>query len=277
MAGMSIRRKLAIASWSEPSEGNIYGKLSVDMTQALRYLDELRARTGEKVTVTHLVGKAVALALRLAPTLNGRILMGTYVPFPTIDIAFLVALEDGKDLAKAKITSVDKKSVVELAQELASRTSRLRGGGDRDFEKSKGAIKVLPTWLLGPVLKATGFVASSLGWTVKGLGIEAFPFGSCIITNVGMFGVDEAFVPPTPFARVPLYILVGALREQAVVKDGQVVAQRQLTITATIDHRFIDGAQLAVVAKTLRSVLENPWQLDSADGSTAAPASPPKP
>jgi hypothetical protein len=26
MAGMSIRRKLAIASWSEPSEGNIYGK-----------------------------------------------------------------------------------------------------------------------------------------------------------------------------------------------------------------------------------------------------------
>ncbi|HRI51106.1 MAG TPA: 2-oxo acid dehydrogenase subunit E2 [Pseudomonadota bacterium] len=266
---MSIRRKLAIASWGEPSEGNIYGKLTVDMTRSLRYLEELRGRSGEKVTVTHLVGKAIAEALRRAPTLNGRIRLGEYIPFDTVDIAFLVALEGGNDLAKAKVCDVDKKSIVELAHELADRTSRLRGGGDNDFEKSKGAVKALPTWILRPVVAATGFLASSIGLTLKPLGIQPFPFGSCIITNVGMFGVDEAFVPPTPFARVPLYVLIGAVREHAVVKDGQIVAQKQLTITATIDHRFIDGAQLAVLAKTVRSVLEDPWQLD---GPGQAPA-----
>lgn len=269
MAKMSIRRKLAIASWGEPSEGNIYGKLTVDMTRSLRYLEELRGRSGEKVTVTHLVGKAIAEALRRAPTLNGRIRLGEYIPFDTVDIAFLVALEGGNDLAKAKVCDVDKKSIVELAHELADRTSRLRGGGDNDFEKSKGAVKALPTWILRPVVAATGFLASSIGLTLKPLGIQPFPFGSCIITNVGMFGVDEAFVPPTPFARVPLYVLIGAVREHAVVKDGQIVAQKQLTITATIDHRFIDGAQLAVLAKTVRSVLEDPWQLD---GPGQAPA-----
>lgn len=278
MAKMSIRRKLAIASWGEPSEGNIYGKLTVDMTRSLRYLEELRGRSGEKVTVTHLVGKAIAEALRRAPTLNGRIRLGEYIPFDTVDIAFLVALEGGNDLAKAKVCDVDKKSIVELAHELADRTSRLRGGGDNDFEKSKGAVKALPTWMLRPVVAATGFLASSIGLTLKPLGIQPFPFGSCIITNVGMFGVDEAFVPPTPFARVPLYVLIGAVREHAVVKDGQIVAQKQLTITATIDHRFIDGAQLAVLAKTVRSVLEDPWQLDgpsqaAAPGATAQPKS----
>lgn len=278
MAKMSIRRKLAIASWGEPSEGNIYGKLTVDMTRSLRYLEELRGRSGEKVTVTHLVGKAIAEALRRAPTLNGRIRLGEYIPFDTVDIAFLVALEGGNDLAKAKVCDVDKKSIVELAHELADRTSRLRGGGDNDFEKSKGAVKALPTWMLRPVVAATGFLASSIGVTLKPLGIQPFPFGSCIITNVGMFGVDEAFVPPTPFARVPLYVLIGAVREHAVVKDGQIVAQKQLTITATIDHRFIDGAQLAVLAKTVRSVLEDPWQLDgpsqaAAPDATAQPKS----
>lgn len=267
MAKMSIRRKLAIASWSEPKEGNIYGKLSVDITEGLRYLDELRARTGEKVTMTHLIGKAVAEALRCAPTLNGRIVLGRYVPFDTVDIAFLVALEDGNDLAKAKICNVDKKSIVELARELHDRTSRLRGGGDNDFEKSKGAIKVMPTWLLRPLVKTTGFLASSLGLTIKPLGVQPFPFGSCIITNVGVFGVDEGYVPPTPFARVPVYILIGAVRDKPVVKDGQIVAQKQVTITATIDHRFIDGAQLAVLAKTVRSILENPWQLDAKSGA----------
>ncbi len=276
MAKMSIRRKLAIASWSEPREGNIYGKLSVDITQGLRYLEEQRVRTGEKVTVTHLVGKAIAEALRRAPTLNGRIVLGRYVPFETVDIAFLVSLEDGNDLAKAKVENVDKKSISALAQELRERTSRLRGGGDNDFEKSKGAIKVMPTWMLRPMVAMTGFLASSLGLTIKPLGIQPFPFGSCIITNVGVFGVDEAFVPPTPFARVPVYVLIGAVRDKPVVKDGQVVVQKQVTITATIDHRFIDGAQLAVLAKTVRSVLENPWQLDGGGAEGGHPAEPAK-
>ncbi len=65
--GNTLRRKLAIASWSSPSEGNIYGKLTVDATEALAYLDHLRETTGEKVTVTHLVGKAVAEALAAEP------------------------------------------------------------------------------------------------------------------------------------------------------------------------------------------------------------------
>ena len=34
-----------------------------------------------------------------------------------------------------------------------------------------------------------------------------------------------------------------------------------MTITATIDHRFIDGFQGGVLAKVVRDVLENPWQL----------------
>jgi pyruvate dehydrogenase E2 component (dihydrolipoamide acetyltransferase) len=79
-----------------------------------------------------------------------------------------------------------------------------------------------------------------------------------------MFGLDEGYVPPTPFARVPVYILVGAVRERAVVKDGQCVPQQQLTITATIDHRFIDGAQLGTLAKIIREILENPASLEAA-------------
>lgn len=259
---MSTRRKLAIATWSAPQEGNIYGKLSVDATQALAYLDFLRQRTGEHVTVTHLVGKAVSMALAQAPTLNGRVVMGRYIPFPTVDIAFLVALENGQDLAKAKVCQVDQKGVSDVARELRERVGRLRDGKDSDFEKSKGAIKSMPMWALKRLVALTGFLAGGLGLTIKALGVEPFPFGSCIVTSVGMFGLDEGYVPPTPFARVPLYILVGAVRDQPRVENGQVVIRSQLTITATVDHRFVDGAQLGVLAKVVRSYLEDPWQLE---------------
>src|SRR5437868_3292437 len=39
MSKMSTRRKLAIATWGNPGEGNIYGKLTLDATEALAYLD----------------------------------------------------------------------------------------------------------------------------------------------------------------------------------------------------------------------------------------------
>jgi len=259
---MSIRRKLAIATWSGPSEANIYGKLTVDATQALAYVEYLRARTGEHITITHLVGKAIALALAKTPTLNGRVVFGRFVPFETVDVAFLVALEDGQDLAKAKVENVDKKSVAEIAAEVQKGSQRLRQGADSSFEKSKGVIRAMPTWALRPVVWMTGLLAGGLGLKLPALGVEPFPFGSCIVTSVGMFGLDEGYVPPTPFARVPIYILVGAVRARPVVHGDKVVSEPQLTLTATIDHRFVDGAQLGTVAKMVRGILEDPWQLE---------------
>jgi len=201
---MTTRRKLAIATWSAPREGNIYGKLTVDAGPALAYLDHLRRESGEKVTITHLVGRAIGEALKQAPTLNGRIVWGKFKPYPSVDVAFLVTLEGGKDLAKAKVSDIDRKRTVDIARELRERAGKLRAGEDADFEKSKGLLRVLPTWLIRPLIAFIGWLTAALGVGVKALGLERFPFGSCIVTSVGMFGLDEGFAPPTPFARVPM-------------------------------------------------------------------------
>jgi hypothetical protein len=39
---LNHRRKLAIATYDAPREANIYGKLTVDASQALAYIDPLR-------------------------------------------------------------------------------------------------------------------------------------------------------------------------------------------------------------------------------------------
>ncbi|HMV69525.1 MAG TPA: 2-oxo acid dehydrogenase subunit E2 [Myxococcota bacterium] len=255
----STRRKLAIATWSAPREGNIYGKLTVDAVEATRFCEHLRATTGEKVSITHLVGKAVATALRAAPGLNGRILFDRYIPHDTVDVTFLVALEDGADLAKAKVDNADRLGVDGIAASLRQRAERLRGGKDPDFEKNKGTLRALPVLLIRPLVWLIGWLASALGASIPALGVERFPFGSCIITSVGMFGLDEGYAPPTPFARVPLLILVGAVRPAPTIVDGAVEVRDQLTITATVDHRFVDGMELGRLAKIVRAVLEDPW------------------
>ncbi len=262
MAMNSTRRKLAIGTWSAPREGNIYGKLTLNAEPALAYIERVQEQTGQKVTLTHFVGKAVAMALARAPGLNGRILWGKYIPHKTIDIAYLVVLEGGGDLAKAKIDNLDKKPLEAVAIELRALADKLRAGEDKEFETSKSTLKMLPRLLVRPLLWLTGWLASSLGVSIKPLGVSKFPFGSAIITSVGMFGLDEGFVPPTPFARVPVYVLVGAMRPRPAVVDGEIVVQKQLTITATLDHRFVDGFEGGQLAKTVREVFENPHLLD---------------
>lgn len=262
MNAMTTRRKLAIASWTAPSEGNIYGKLRLDCTNVLRYIDHLRATTGEKVTMTHIVGRAVGLALAQTPSLNGRIFLGRYIPHDRVAVAFLVSIEEGGNLAKFKVDDVDKKGTGALARELREGAQRLQKGQDAAFQKSQGPLKLLPTWLIRPLVRLSGWLTACAGLSVPALGLEQFPFGSCIITSVGMFGLDEGFAPHTPWAHVPLLVLIGAVTEQPAIVGGAVVARPEVIITATIDHRYLDGAQGGVLAKTLRALFAEPWRLD---------------
>ncbi len=257
-----LRRKLAIATWDGPREPNIYGRMTLDAEPALAYVEALRKTSGEKVTLTTVIGKAVAMALRATPTLNGYIRLGEFVPHERVCVTFLVSFEDGKNLAKAKVDDLDRKSVLEATVELRELADRLRQGRDASFNRSMGPVRMLPSWALKALVRATGFATTNLGVSLPSLGLEAFPFGSCVITNVGTFGLDEGYVPPTPFAGVPLWVLIGAAKDAPMAVDGEVVVRKQVTLTATIDHRFMDGAQGATLAKTIRRVMENPSELE---------------
>lgn len=259
---MSLRRKIAIASWASPKEGNIYGKMSIDMGNALHYIDYLRKTSGKKVTITHLIGKAAGFAYKDCPDLNGRIFLGRYIPHDTVDMSFLVSLEGGKDLAKFKVRDIDKKTTVEIALELEQGAARLREGRDASFEKPKSIVRALPTWIIRPILWLSGYITGAMGLNIPLLGLEKYPFGAAIITSVGMFGLDEGYAPPTPFARVPVYLTIPEIKKRPVVIDDKIVIRPILDITATIDHRFLDGHRGAMLAKTVRKLLLSPWLMD---------------
>ncbi len=271
----TVRRKLAIASWRSPREPNMYGKLELEATEALRYLEDVRERTGERVTLTHLVARATGAALAAEPTLNGRIRFGRYLPNDRVSLAFLVTMPDGSDLARARVDDIDRKDVATIARELRERTERLRTGTDEDWEKSKQLLRTFPSWVIRPIVWFTGWLTASLGVGAKPLGLEKQPFGSGIVTSIGMLGLDEAYAPPTPFARVPLYVLIGAVRPRPWVVDGEVVVRPVLTITATVDHRFIDGFQAATLAQEVHRVFEDPWSLDREHDVVSTPADEP--
>ena len=53
-------RKIAAGMWGQPSDPSIYGFVDIDVTETLTYIEHYRARTGKRLTMTHIVAQAVA-------------------------------------------------------------------------------------------------------------------------------------------------------------------------------------------------------------------------
>ena len=81
--------------------------------------------------------------------------------------------------------------------------------------------------------------------------------GVFTITNLGAFGIDS-FTPVINYPEAAILGL-GAIRKEPVfLDDGQVVAQLQLALSLTFDHRIVDGAPAARFLQALVSAIFNP-------------------
>ncbi|TDD78963.1 dihydrolipoamide acetyltransferase family protein [Actinomadura rubrisoli] len=80
--------------------------------------------------------------------------------------------------------------------------------------------------------------------------------GTFSVSNLGMFGVDSfsAVINP-PEAAI---LAVGAVRDEPVVRDGQVVPGKRMAVTLSVDHRACDGATAARFLARLAELLQNP-------------------
>ena len=250
-------RKLAGSLWAPPDDPQFYGEIQVDAAAMLAYIDEARRRSGAHVTVTHLVGRAVAYGLTEVPSLGVRLAFGREYPRESTDVFFIVAAP-GEQLSGVKVVSTDTKSAVQVARELEQRSRAIERDEDPEFGRTKALLQWMPAPLLRPAMRLSAFLTSDLNLDLPGLGLPRQPFGGAMVTSIGMWGISRAISPLARHYRVPVLVLVGAVEEQPVVVAGRVVARPMLTLTATFDHRYADGLQAAELAKAVRAYLSHP-------------------
>ena len=89
--------------------------------------------------------------------------------------------------------------------------------------------------------------------------LEDLRGGTFTITNLGALGGTGAI----PIINYPEVAILGVARarEEAVVRDGQIVARLMLPLSLTFDHRVADGADGARFAADIVRHLEHPDQL----------------
>ncbi|MCX5744945.1 MAG: pyruvate dehydrogenase complex dihydrolipoamide acetyltransferase [Proteobacteria bacterium] len=93
----------------------------------------------------------------------------------------------------------------------------------------------------------------------KGLKGHEITGSTFTVSNLGMLGIERftAILNP-PEAGI---LAVGAVLDVPVVKDGQVVAGKRMTVSMSCDHRVIDGALGARWLIAFADLLEHPESL----------------
>jgi pyruvate dehydrogenase E2 component (dihydrolipoamide acetyltransferase) len=268
---------LAVHTWERPQDPSVYALIEVPMRGSLAYLERLREETGVRVTVTHLVVRALALAIKRYPTLNGIVARGQVMLRDSVDIFVQVATEGGADLSGAKIAHADAKSALDIARELEAKAERLRQRRDRQVERTKSMLDRIPLRLLGPMMRTISYLIYDLDLDLSRFGVVKDEFGCAMVTNVGSFGITHAYAPLVPFSRAPVVLLLGEVHDRPVAEAGRVVVRPMMHVGVTFDHRFMDGWQGGAMAQLFRAYLEDPSRFEEpgvgAPAATAIPRS----
>jgi pyruvate dehydrogenase E2 component (dihydrolipoamide acetyltransferase) len=250
---LAHRRKIAIGTWRAPRESAIQTNLQVDLTPITEFIANTKSQA---ITITHIVGAALARAIALNPETNVRVVFGKVRSFPRVDISFAVDIGDGSDLAQCMVRNADQKNVIEISQELSTKAERLRQYQDENYSRSVSWAKAVPTPLMKPLMMFLSFWNGGLG--KKAFGQAGHPLGSAFVSNVGRFQMREAYLAPLPFARTPIYMAIGEAHDAAVVIDGKVEPRLVVIVTVTADHRLIDGAHAGKLIAAFKQFMEKP-------------------
>jgi pyruvate dehydrogenase E2 component (dihydrolipoamide acetyltransferase) len=259
-------RRIALGAWGSPRDPTAYGMIDVDVEPALAYASALRAASGEKITLTHLVGKAVATAIAEHPEVNGFASRGRLMLRETVDIFYQVAFFDeaperkkkDANLAGAKVRSADTKSVVEIARELRERAEKIRAKADAETARGSATLAKLPKSLVGFATRTGAMLSYDLGWNLSRFGIPYDAFGSCMVTNVGVFGIPVAWAPLVELSRVPIVLTLGAVRDVVRAHQGAPAVRKSATIGVAFDHRIMDGYHAGRMASRFVELISDP-------------------
>jgi pyruvate dehydrogenase E2 component (dihydrolipoamide acetyltransferase) len=119
----TIARRMGQSKQTIP---HFYASVSADATAALELRQRLNRQTGADISVTDLILKATALALRAFPAMNCRLQSDQIVWLEDVNIGMAVMLEDG--VMVPVLTRVDRLDLKDIARRSTEAAASARAG-----------------------------------------------------------------------------------------------------------------------------------------------------
>ena len=254
-------RKVASTIYRKPNDSKIYGTVDIDVTELEKFISKKR-REGIKTTLTYLITLIVGKAIRNeVPELNTYVKRGRIIQREQVDATVSVLLQGGQ-MGSVKIDNTDQLSISELSEEIAGKIQQSRKGNENDTMQSKNLLSTIPWPFRSWVFKLYRMVTIGWGISIPGVGLSANSFGSYLVSNIGSVGLDTGYGALLPSSNVSIVLILGNVIKKPVVINDEIVPRKILTLSATLDHRVVDGSHGGKLFRAIKYYVKNPHLLD---------------
>lgn len=254
-------RRTAAAVFDAPTQPNIQAAVDLDVTIVERLMNEQPRRS---VRLIHYVVAAAARTIAEdVPEVNCYVRRGSAIPKDSIDITVSAMLPGTVDLIDLTLRQAAEKSVDEIAAEMRSLLASQRRSGAGTSADRRYALSKIPWPFRRWTFRALRFITSGLGMPLPRYDLAPESFGAVMITDMSRFDLPVlgSYAPIFPAASVSTFFLLCAPQDRVVSDGGLITTRRKAPLSATVDHRLIDGYVLARLFDGIIRRLQDPETL----------------
>ncbi|WP_321373929.1 2-oxo acid dehydrogenase subunit E2 [uncultured Draconibacterium sp.] len=254
-------RKVASTIYKKPTDSKIYGMVELDVTDIEKYIAKKR-KEGLKTTLTYIITLIIGRAIRNeVPELNTFVKGSKIAQRKQVDGVVSVLLAGG-EMGSVKVENADQRTIQEVTDEIAEHIRQSRKGNERDEMQSKNMLARVPWPFRKWLFRLYRVLTIDWGISLPGIGLDSNSFGSYVVSNIGTVGLDTGYGSLLPSSNVSLVMILGTVQNKPAVVNGEIVPRRIMLLSATLDHRVVDGSHGGRLFRHIKYLLKNPHLLE---------------
>jgi pyruvate/2-oxoglutarate dehydrogenase complex dihydrolipoamide acyltransferase (E2) component len=255
-------RKVASTIYRKPRDSKIYGSVDIDVTELEEFIAQKR-KEGIKTTLTQLMTLIIGRAFKHeVPELNTYIKRGKVVTRPAIDAMVSVLLKGG-EMGSVKIENADQLTVAEMSETMARKIRQSRTGDENSAMQSKHMLSSIPWPFRSWLFNLYKMFTIDWGINLPGVNLSSDSFGSYVVSNIGSLGLDTGYAALLPSSNVSVVLIVGKVYKKPLVIHDEIKARKVFTLSATLDHRVVDGSHGGKLFRAIKHMVKNPELLEN--------------
>lgn len=254
-------RKVASTIYQKPTDSKIYGTVELDVTKLEKYITEQR-KAGIKTTITYLMTLIIGRGIRQdVMELNAYVKRGKIRQREQVDATVSVLLKGGQ-MGSVKVENADKLTTSEISDIIGKKIIESRKGNENKDMQSKNMLSSIPWPFRNWVFKLFRTMTIKWGISIPGIGLDPNSFGSFMVSNIGSVGLDTGYASLLPSSNVSFVMILGTVIKKPVVINDEIVIRKTMAISATLDHRVVDGSHGGRMFRVIKHLIKNPELLD---------------
>lgn len=253
-------RRMAAILFVRRNESAVYFEDAIDVTETLRWIDAWNAEPGApRLTLFSLVLFAVARTLHEHPRLNRFVAGRKLYQRDGVWLSFAAKKSMSPDAPLVEVKREFPESET-LRDFLLDQEARLRGA--RSDEESKLDREVrwflkVPHLILIALVRLVR-VADFFGLLPRSFITDDPFFASAFLANLGSVGGSAAFHHLYEYGDIPLFAVLGRVREEVVAVNGEPAVRKIARMRFTYDERIEDGFNAIRALAQMREKVEHP-------------------